>query len=284
MSQQYNNITLEYTRFVKQFVAYLAYVQFNRIIYRKTHDILNYIARDDDNYLETLDKIFHKTREEERYSTAIWTDIFQEPNIAIPLMYFIELYNYLSTDPDNTDTQKYIEKALCMHHSRVFQPEPFEIPPNKANLETAISIYQTTEQYKFIVNSIIYEVFIFIDYSVCENNIDARPYYTYIEHLKEQTRKNGIIITNAKGNLEITPNILQQYTIQTSQKQLRRTPDATKRKCLLERKDFEKTPENDETQVPMAETHVPLGHAFRPLGVSRSLEIYSVWLMEQWLS
>ena len=260
----YKNITLEYVRFVKQFVAYLAYVQFNRIIYQKTHDILNYIARpDDDDPLEMLDKIFRKNREEHRYSTAIWTDIFQEPNIAIPCMYFIELYNYLLIDPEKTHAQRKIDNALFIHNSRVFQAEPFQIPSNNAKLETALSTHQTSEQYKFILNNIIYDVMELMDTAICETvkhsgrdvtqvplgaegvrgnsrersssefNIDSQPYYTYMEDLKKQTRKNGISITNAKGNLEITNNILQQYATHTPQKQF---------------------------------------------------EIYSIWLIEQWLA
>ena len=230
----YKNITLEYVRFVKQFVAYLAYVQFNRIIYQKTHDILNYIARpDDDDPLEMLDKIFRKNREEHRYSTAIWTDIFQEPNIAIPCMYFIELYNYLLVDPEKTHAQRKIDNALFIHNSRVFQAEPFQIPPNNAKLETALSTHHTSEQYKFILNNIISDVLVLMDTTICETSIDARPYYTYMEDLKKQTRKNGISITNAKGNLEITNNILQQYATHTPQKQY---------------------------------------------------EIYSIWLIEQWLA
>jgi hypothetical protein len=231
----YRNITLEYVRFVKQFVTCLAYVQFNRMIYNKTEDILNYIARPDDNILETTNKIFHKIRQEERYSIAIWTDIFREPNIAIPLLYFIDLYNSLSSDLEKTHTQRMIEKTLTLftHNSRVFQNEPFKIPSNNVIHEASLSRYASSEQHKYIRNSIVYDVLKWIDTSICETDIDTRPYYSYIKYFIQQTRKNGISITNEKGNLEITADILQQHAIQAPQTQT---------------------------------------------------EIYSIWLIDQWLS
>lgn len=220
---KYTNITTDYVLFIKQFVVHLAWVQFHRIAFRQTQDIVEFFGETEQ---DTQKKMFGRIIHENRYSISIWDQLFNEQNISIPLVYFIEIYNELIHHTAG-NTRK-IDQRIGMFnpediHPRVYVPDPFDLVEHKRELAQHIKTHQQMEQRKYIQNAIIQEVlrspFPF-DHNDAETHLALLPvieikhanaYYKYLDHIKKRATNYGITITNENGDLEITESVIHKY-------------------------------------------------------------------------
>jgi hypothetical protein len=240
----YTHITIKYAILVKQFITQIAFAKMNVLILQKTNAANDYMTTDPYIKADRFDQIYQNILMEHvaTYSRDIWDEVFSEHNIAIPLQYYSDIYAHLLTYSDYPFyTSETVRKHLSMNISRVYTTETYDAYccriRNTEHRTPTGSEYIAAEHKKYIQNSIIHDIFVYIidrygwkHLHICDDDrytaevtllvtrnrlyspFDTQPYYTYLEHFKKRVMQNGVCITDTTGNIEITESILTHFS------------------------------------------------------------------------
>jgi hypothetical protein len=279
---RYPNITIKYAVLVKQFLTQIAFAKLHLLAVQQTTDALlfmvrsptptdrtepekgetnNHIRRQEEPDREVFESMYRKILMEhvEAQTCEIWDEVFAEHNVAIVLEYYINIYTHLLTNRDNDTSYVYspsvVQKHLDIRRARVYTPETYAeyihafayeddndtTRPN--SLAGIYDKYKIREQEKYIRNSVIYDVLVYIVnmygwrdtplsgvatpetprltpaieiYAATLHRLhsafDPNPFYVYLEKFAKRAMQHGVSIVNKQGHLEITESVMEKYT------------------------------------------------------------------------